>query len=89
MDGSLRTLVLSVEDHVNFLDGRKVKHVQEYPRWVDAYKVGSCRDGRRMSCLSFWFSKRWEQKMSVGSEENVLLENVLCLPCRSSLSEGG
>jgi hypothetical protein len=38
-DGTLRTLVLSVEDHVNFLDGRKVKRKQEAPRWIDAYTV--------------------------------------------------
>lgn len=38
-DGSVRTLTLSVEDHVNFMDGRKIKHVQENPRWIDAYQV--------------------------------------------------
>lgn len=31
-DGSIRTLVLSVEDPVEFLEGRKVKHVQVRPR---------------------------------------------------------
>ncbi|GAB4816983.1 hypothetical protein N2152v2_004029 [Parachlorella kessleri] len=38
-DGSVRTLVLSIEDHVNFMDGRKIRHVQENPRWVDAYQA--------------------------------------------------
>lgn len=38
-DGTLRTLVLSIEDHVNFLDGRKIKRMQEAPRWIDAYTV--------------------------------------------------
>lgn len=37
-DGSVRTLLLSVEDHVTFLDGRKVRHVQESRRWIDDYK---------------------------------------------------
>lgn len=37
-DGSVRTLLLSVEDHVNFLEGRKVRHVQENRRWIDDYK---------------------------------------------------
>jgi hypothetical protein len=38
-DGSVRTLLLSVEDHVNFLEGRKVRHVQENRRWIDDYRV--------------------------------------------------
>lgn len=38
-DGNTRTLVLSVEDHVNFLDGRKVRRRQEAPRWIDSYNV--------------------------------------------------
>lgn len=38
-DGSARTLLLSVEDHVTFLEGRKVRHVQEKRRWVDNYRV--------------------------------------------------
>ncbi|CAL8469738.1 g9280 [Coccomyxa elongata] len=38
-DGQMRTLVLSVEDHVNYLDGRRMRRRQEGPRWVDAYKV--------------------------------------------------
>eukprot|EP00887_Chlorella_sp_A99_P000932 scaffold5.g932.t1 len=36
-DGSVRTLVLSVEDHVEFLEGRKIRNVQEHERWVDRY----------------------------------------------------
>ncbi|KAK9802950.1 hypothetical protein WJX72_006330 [[Myrmecia] bisecta] len=39
VDGCLRTLVLSVEDHVEFLEGRKISRRQESPRWIDAYKV--------------------------------------------------
>ena len=38
-DGNTRTLVLSVEDHVNFLDGRKMRRRQEAPRWIDSYNV--------------------------------------------------
>lgn len=38
-DGSVRTLLLSVEDRVTFLEGRKVRHVQESRRWIDGYKV--------------------------------------------------
>ncbi|PSC75462.1 adenylate kinase [Micractinium conductrix] len=38
-DGSARTLLLSVEDAVTFLEGRKVRHVQEKRRWVDEYTV--------------------------------------------------
>ncbi|KAK9839211.1 hypothetical protein WJX81_001667 [Elliptochloris bilobata] len=38
-DGSLRTLVLSVEDQVTFLEGRTMRRRQEAPRWVDAYMV--------------------------------------------------
>ncbi|KAK9862207.1 hypothetical protein WJX84_008668 [Apatococcus fuscideae] len=42
-DGSLRTLVLSVEDRVNFLDGRRVRARQEAPRWIDQYTTpGQC-----------------------------------------------
>lgn len=39
VDGSVRTLLLSVEDRVNFLEGRKVRHVQENRRWIDDYRV--------------------------------------------------
>ncbi|KAI3438700.1 hypothetical protein D9Q98_001120 [Chlorella vulgaris] len=38
-DGSVRTLLLSVEDRVNFLEGRKVRHVQQDRRWIDDYRV--------------------------------------------------
>jgi hypothetical protein len=31
--------VLSVEDAVTFLDGRKVRRRQEGPRWIDAYRM--------------------------------------------------
>ena len=31
--------MLSIEDHVTFLDGRKIKRLQESPRWIDAYTV--------------------------------------------------
>jgi hypothetical protein len=37
-DGSVRTLVLSVEDAVTYGDGRRVRHVQENTRWLDEYK---------------------------------------------------
>jgi hypothetical protein len=37
-DGSVRTLLLSVEDRVNFLEGRKVRHVQQDRRWIDDYR---------------------------------------------------
>ncbi len=37
-DGSVRTLVLSVEDAVTYGDGRRVKHVQEHTRWLDEYQ---------------------------------------------------
>jgi hypothetical protein len=37
-DGSVRTLVLSVEDAVNIGDGRRVRHVQEHTRWLDDYQ---------------------------------------------------
>mmetsp|Transcript_13018 Transcript_13018/g.32942 ORF Transcript_13018/g.32942 Transcript_13018/m.32942 type:complete len:365 (-) Transcript_13018:151-1245(-) len=37
-DGVVRTLVLSVEDEVPYLDGRKRKHVQQRARWIDSYK---------------------------------------------------
>eukprot|EP00193_Tetraselmis_chui_P008277 CAMPEP_0177767002 /NCGR_PEP_ID=MMETSP0491_2-20121128/8835_1 /TAXON_ID=63592 /ORGANISM="Tetraselmis chuii, Strain PLY429" /LENGTH=366 /DNA_ID=CAMNT_0019283473 /DNA_START=216 /DNA_END=1316 /DNA_ORIENTATION=+ len=37
-DGVVRTLVLSVEDDVPYLDGRKRKHVQQRTRWIDNYK---------------------------------------------------
>jgi hypothetical protein len=37
-DGSVRTLVLSVEDAVTYGDGRRVRHVQETQRWLDSYK---------------------------------------------------
>ena len=40
VDGSVRTLLLSVEDRVNFLEGRKVRHVQENRRWIDDYRWG-------------------------------------------------
>lgn len=38
-DGSVRTLLLSVEDAVTFLEGRRVRHVQEKRRWIDDYRV--------------------------------------------------
>ena len=38
-DGSVRTLVLSVNDAVVFGDGRRVRHVQENRRWLDNYRV--------------------------------------------------
>ena len=38
-DGSARTLQLSVEDAVTFTEGRRVRNVQEAPRWVDGYCV--------------------------------------------------
>lgn len=38
-DGTLRTLVLSVEDHVTLLDGRKVRRRPTGPRWIDSYKL--------------------------------------------------
>lgn len=37
-DGSVRTLVLSVEDAVIYGDGRRVRHVQDHTRWLDEYK---------------------------------------------------
>lgn len=37
-DGSVRTLVLSVEDAVTYGDGRRVRHVQKTTRWLDEYK---------------------------------------------------
>ena len=40
MDGSARTLLLSVEDAVTFLEGRRVRHVQEKRRWIDDYRWG-------------------------------------------------
>ena len=38
-DGSVRTLVLSVDDAVVYADGRRVRHVQENKRWLDEYKL--------------------------------------------------
>ena len=34
----MRTLLLSVEDAVTFLEGRRVRHVQEKRRWIDDYR---------------------------------------------------
>jgi len=47
-DGSVRTLVLSVEDDVAFFDGRKRKHVQDSPRWIDRYKLPGQKVGLRL-----------------------------------------
>eukprot|EP00210_Caulerpa_lentillifera_P000996 g959.t1 len=38
-DGNTRVLELSIEDHVDFLDGRKMKSIQDSPRWVDDFIV--------------------------------------------------
>lgn len=38
-DGTIRTLLLSVDDAVVYVDGRKVRHVQQNKRWLDTYKL--------------------------------------------------
>lgn len=38
-DGSVRTLVLSVDDAVIYGDGRRVRHVLDTQRWQDDYQV--------------------------------------------------
>lgn len=38
LDGGLRLLRLSVEDRVQYLDGRKVRQVQRRPRWRDDFR---------------------------------------------------
>ncbi|CAD7699795.1 unnamed protein product [Ostreobium quekettii] len=38
-DGNVRLMVMSVEDHVDYLEGRKVKRIQKAPRWIDDYKL--------------------------------------------------
>eukprot|EP01025_Chloroclados_australasicus_P023567 TRINITY_DN2385_c0_g2_i1.p1 TRINITY_DN2385_c0_g2~~TRINITY_DN2385_c0_g2_i1.p1 ORF type:complete len:379 (-),score=22.53 TRINITY_DN2385_c0_g2_i1:182-1234(-) len=37
--GTVRSLVLSVDDNVNILQGRKVQNLQESQRWIDKYKL--------------------------------------------------
>ena len=39
LDGNAHTLVLSVEDRVQYLDGRYMSRRQAQPRWLDAYTV--------------------------------------------------
>lgn len=38
-DGSVRGLVLAVDDAVIYADGRRVRHVQENRRWLDDYRA--------------------------------------------------
>ncbi|GMH35471.1 hypothetical protein BSKO_03339 [Bryopsis sp. KO-2023] len=48
-DGTVRLLVLSVEDHVDYMDGRKLKRIQKAPRWIDSYKLPGQFVGVRFS----------------------------------------
>lgn len=48
-DGTVRLLVLSVEDHVDYMDGRKLKRIQKAPRWIDNYKLPGQFVGVRFS----------------------------------------
>ncbi len=50
-DGSVRTLVLSVADAVQFMEGRRLPRHQAEPRWIDAYQVR-----RRCNPLYDWIS---------------------------------
>lgn len=38
----MRTLVLSVADAVQFMEGRRLPRHQAEPRWIDAYQVRRC-----------------------------------------------
>lgn len=69
-DGSARTLLLSVEDHVTFLEGRKVRHVQEKRRWVDNYRWARRRD------MGVWVGDR------VGGVRAVAEQRTNVLPAR-------
>ena len=39
LDGSVRTLVLTVADPIQYMEGRRMPRHQAEPRWIDAYQV--------------------------------------------------
>ena len=50
LDGSVRTLVLTVADPIQYMEGRRMPRHQAEPRWIDAYQVCSNRQKR---CFAF------------------------------------
>ena len=84
-DGSVRTLLLSVEDAVTFLEGRRVRHVQEKRRWIDDYRcvrVCACLP-QRLCCAAV---QRVAGGMAVGVGAGTCSSDAPSAGARTSIS---